>query len=83
MFCGKTALKKPAYLWALLALLGLLLGGCATSVIVAPVGEPVILSEPVSNVPVLLLSPSGEWVQGRAQSIPAGWACWYPSDEDF
>ena len=83
MFFGKLALKKPAYPWALLALLGLLLGGCATSVIVAPVGEPVILSEPVSNVPVLLLSPSGEWVQGRAQSIPAGWACWSPSDADF
>ena len=83
MFFGKTALKKPAYLSALLVWLSLLVGGCATSVIVAPVGEPVILSESVSNVPVLLLSPSGEWVQGRAQSIPAGWACWYPSDEDF
>ena len=83
MFCGKTALKKPAYLSALLVWLSLLVGGCATSVIVAPVGEPVILSESVSNVPVLLLSPSGEWVQGRAQSIPASWAWWYTSDEDF
>jgi hypothetical protein len=78
---------QPSPRWAVLFLAVLfltgLLSGCVTQrVIVAPVGAPVILTKSIENPSVLTLQ-DGEWLQGEADEIPAGWACWYPHEDDF
>ena len=54
------------------------LTGCiAIKPIVVPVGEPVMLLEPV-KAKVLVLDGEGNWVRSDIKTvIPAGWVCWY------
>ena len=80
------ASRKRAWLLATLATLALAwMPGCASiRTIVVPVGEPFILINPIQvRAKVLAATPSGEWLEGEVQEIPAGWACWYPAKGEF
>ena len=59
--------------------------GCANiKTIVVPVGEPFVTLNSIQGpIKALVQTPAGEWIEGEVQSIPAGWACWYPSKGDF
>jgi hypothetical protein len=70
-----------AVLWVINSALG-----CAPAIktIVVPVGAPFILLNPVEGpIGALVETPTGEWMEGKVDQIPAGWACWYPGKEDF
>ena len=73
-------LPMATVIWAVV-----LTPGCAQiKTIVVPVGEPFVTLDSIPGpMRALVQTPSGEWIEGEVQQIPAGWACWYPSKGDF
>lgn len=66
------------------ALLIACLGACGgTRTIVVPVGEPVIIREPIAGPVPVLVQRDGEWVESTTDRIPAGWAAWYIDRSDL
>lgn len=49
-----------------------------------PVGAPFILLDQIPGERrALVQTTEGEWIEGRVDEVPKGWACWYPDKEDF
>lgn len=61
------------------------LPGCGNiRTIVVPVGAPFILLDQIPGERrALVQTTEGEWIEGRVDEVPKGWACWYPDKEDF
>lgn len=80
-------LAKPLSLIARICLIASLtacLAGCGNvRTIVVPVGEPVILREPIDGPIKALARHDGAWVETEVDAIPAGWACWYVDRSDL